>query len=142
MNETIGLSIPSEDQSKYPMHHYQHMGYPITYHQRIAVPTFFFHSSTLFHIQFFILNKSRTQPHPHLQKNCCQVLPTPFRGRANAHFIGFLKLPVHHTYPPLGVDISSPKKALKTAKARFWGFFVFLHCTSYKSRSVIKATLL
>jgi hypothetical protein len=35
------------------MHHYQYMGYPITYQQKIAVPLHFIHSGMILHIQFF-----------------------------------------------------------------------------------------
>ena len=76
------------------MHYYQHMGYPITYHQRIAIPIHFIHSDTLFHIQFFYPQQTKNLTSPHLQKNCCQVLPTPLEDAQmpvqTAHFIGFL----------------------------------------------------
>ena len=43
----------------------------------------------LFHIQFFILNKSKIQHLPHLQKNCCQVLPTPLEDAQMPCLSGF-----------------------------------------------------
>ena len=74
------------------MHYYQHMGYPITYHQRIAVPTYFIHSGMLFHIQFFYPQQIKNLTSPTPAKNLLPSVANTFRGRANAQFIGFLRL--------------------------------------------------
>ena len=72
------------------MHYHQHMGYPITYHQRIAIPTHFTHSGTLFHIQFFYPQQIKNLTSPTPAKNLLPSVANTFRGRANALFIRFL----------------------------------------------------
>ena len=77
---------------QYPMHYHQHMGYPIIYHQRIADPTYSIHSGTLFHIQFFYPQQIKDLTSPTPAKNLLPSVANTFRGRANAQFIGFLRL--------------------------------------------------
>ena len=64
-----------------------------------------------------------------LHSTCKKPVANTFRGRANAcancTFYRVSKNSFQYTYPPVE-DISSPKKALKTAKARFWGFLLCL----------------
>ena len=74
---------------------------------------------------FFILNKSKTQPLPHRQKTCCQVLPTPLEDAQmpvqTARFIGFLRLLSIILILPCRGGISSPKEASRSAEAAFLG---------------------
>ena len=72
------------------MHYHQHMGYPITYHQRIAIPIHFIHSGTLFHIQFFNPQHIKNLTSPTPAKKLLPSVANTFRGCANALFIGFL----------------------------------------------------
>ena len=62
------------------MHYYQHMGYSIIYHQRIAVLSYFFHSGIFLPISVFIYSNNNNPTSPHLQK-LCQVLPTFLKTR-------------------------------------------------------------
>ena len=102
------------------MHYHQHMGYPITYHQRIAIPIHFIHSGTLFHIQFFNPQHIKNLTSPTPAKKLLPSVANTFRGRANALFIGFLG--IHSSILILPWEgISSPKEAPGNAKAAFPG---------------------
>ena len=89
------------------MHYHQHMGYPITYHQRIAIPIHFIHSGTLFHIQFFNPQHIKNLTSPTPAKKLLPSVANTFRGRANAlcklHILsGFFRFQSSILILPLG----------------------------------------
>lgn len=72
---------------------------------------------------FFILNKSKTQPLPHLQKTCCQVLPTPLEDAQMPSLSGFSDFcPAY---------LSSPKRRSRCCKGAVAGSSVYnIFCCS------------
>ncbi len=68
------------------MHYYQHMGYSIIYHQRIAVLSYFSTPVYLFHIQFFYPGQIKNLISPTPAKKLLPSVANTFRGRANTLF--------------------------------------------------------
>ena len=107
------------------MHHYKYMGYSIIYHQRIAVLSYFFHSGIFVPYSVFYPQQIKNSTSPTPAKKLLPSVANTFRGRANALFIGFLRihssiliLPLGWIYPPL-------KKPSKLPRRGFGGFSFF-----------------